>query len=448
LYFYSTLYRLRSKKPETRISQKKKTQRVVSFCVCALFFTLLSPGYAQAGYLFFLSSMVKKNVENVMFHAVLPKSPPKNILPISVVHIYAEGLEATFFDQNIFPDLMPKISNLSQKGLVVQGITQVALTGWTAAGQIASQCGYPGVEGKQEFVQSKDRWPCVGDILSKENYHMVYLNGSSLDFAGKGDFWKSHGYNQAFGDQFINDLAKTPHAPMSSWGAYDDTLMSASFNVYNDLQNKKPFVLTMLTVDTHAPTGLKTPSCKNIPKYQMKDSSKTPQTVQAAHCADFVIGGFLEKILKNLPEDTIVILQSDHLQTPRADSFLKLETSPKRANLFMAWGKNIAPQILIREATMFDVGPTILGLMGRSPGGLNLGRDLMAKEKTLVELHGYPWMEERMILALSDERMASAADVEKRRNEWATAQKEKRKIWMPSGTRDPFLEERLKKRQK
>ena len=394
-----------------------KRRAAVFFTLC-LSVMLINPGFLQSGTLLYKAWSAQKHIESVMLHSKYPALPPPDVKPLSAVYIYAEGLEATFMNEKIFPNLTPRLNRLSEKAVTIHGIKQVGFTGWTIAGQIASNCGFPGMEGDSAFANDAARWPCASDFLAKEGYRMVYMNGSSLEFSGKGDFWKARGYSEVFGDKSVSDLAQTPDAPFSTWGAYDDTLFKAAWNKYTALlKSDKPFVLTLLTVDTHAPKGMGTPSCKNMPKYRHYENSSL---VQSVHCADRTIGDFLEKLLADLPPHVIVVLQSDHLQTPRADIFPVLRQYEKeRENLFMAWGANIEPKKIMRSATMFDTGATFLSLLGRDPQFLNLGRDLLSEQKTLVEEHGFPWMEERMRLALLDDRMQGAQEIEELRQKEA-----------------------------
>jgi phosphoglycerol transferase len=215
---------------------------------------LINPGFSQTGALFTASWLAQRNVENVMEHAQSPAPfvPSENARQVSAVYIYAEGLEAAFMDEAKFPGLMPNLNRLSKTAVQIRGIKQVPFTGWTAAGQIAGNCGFPGLEGQVLFAADGSRWPCASNLLAKDGYEMVYLNGSSLEFADKGAFWRDRGYAKAYGDREVNRLAGFPQATLSAWGAYDDMLMEASWNEYQRLnRQEKPFVLTLLTVDTH-----------------------------------------------------------------------------------------------------------------------------------------------------------------------------------------------------
>lgn len=374
-----------------------------------------NPGYAQSGQVLAQAWEASRLVANVMEGAQLPATPPATYgkPPISAIYIYAEGLESAFLDDARFPGLMPELDALGKQGLRIHGIHQVTLTGWTIAGQTASNCGFPGSDGGAQFVSDAQRWPCATDLLAADGYALAYLNGSSLEFADKGTFWRNHGYQFTAGDADILKLAGTPDAPMSEWGAYDDTMFAAAWNEYRQLLQQRqdsgrPFVLTLLTVDTHAPKGMDTPTCRGMP---LPAAAQQP-FAHAVHCADHLIAGFIRRVLADKPDNLVVVLQSDHLQPPRNDMILALGAAAQRDNLWMAWGHGIEAQTLQRQATMFDAAPTFLGLLGRQPIALNLGRDLRGNAPTLAEQHGYPWIEQHMQAAMLDARLADAKFVE------------------------------------
>ena len=62
---------------------------------------------------------------------------------LNLVYIYAESLEQTYFDETIFPGLLPNLKQLKNKSIEFTDINQVHGTGWTIGGITASQCSIP-----------------------------------------------------------------------------------------------------------------------------------------------------------------------------------------------------------------------------------------------------------------------------------------------------------------
>lgn len=119
---------------------------------------------------------------------------------------------------------------------------------------------------------------------------------------------------------------------------------------------EQPFNLTLLTVDTHHPTGEPCASCK---EYDQIDNS----ILHAVHCTDYLLGAFLNQI-KTHPayEDTVVVLVSDHLAM-RNNAFPLFAASYQRRLYFNVLNSDAAAEQEI-FATALDFSPTVLQLLG------------------------------------------------------------------------------------
>ena len=308
----------------------------------------------------------------------------------SIVYIYAESLERTFFDEKIFPGLIENLKNLEKKSISFQGIRQAPMTDWTIAGMVASQCGIPlatfkanrnDFSGIDNFVPGAT---CIGDIFKEAGYQNIYIGGADLDFAGKGNFYKTHGFDEILGLKEIQALYQNS-LPTSKWGIYDDAIFDFSYEKYKSLASQKnPFALFILTADTHGPSGHQTPECKNI-KYKNGDI----EMLNAVKCADFLIDKFLSKIMAIETEhDVVFVLGSDHLQMNNDTSFILNEHEATRANLFLILEKDKEAKIVNRPSSALDIAPTLMSVMGWDINNFALGRNLLGAEPTLVEKYG------------------------------------------------------------
>ncbi|REM04448.1 phosphoglycerol transferase I, partial [Mycobacterium tuberculosis] len=96
---------------------------------------------------------------------------------------------------------------------------------------------------------------CLGDYLKQQGYTNHYLGGANGQFAGKGQFLATHGFDT------VDDLAwfkkqKITRAHFSPWGVHDDVLLDKAYDRFVQLSRKgEPFMLTTLTMDTHHPAG-------------------------------------------------------------------------------------------------------------------------------------------------------------------------------------------------
>ena len=187
-----------------------------------------------------------------------------------------------------------------------------------------------------------DRAVCLPDILNIANYQQVFMGG---DFAGKGEFLNAHSFDRVLGrDELIPRMADPSY--LGGWGLFDDSLFDLALEEFNVLaQSEEPFNLTILTVDTHHPTGEPSASCDHYPH---SDNS----ILQAVHCTDQLIGRFIENLHHHpVYEDTVIVLTSDHLGM--------------RNNAFPLFPQDYDRKLYFNVLSSMhrDLAPTILGLL-------------------------------------------------------------------------------------
>ncbi len=311
----------------------------------------------------------------------------------NIVYIYAESLERTYMDETLFPGLIVDLKKLEKKSLSFHNIFQLNTTGWTIAGMTASQCAIPLVtpfdSGGNSMSGITDSFlpsaKCMGDLLKDEGYSLEYFGGSSLEFAGKGNFYKSHSFSKVMGKNELKKLLPDP-SYMTGWGLYDDSLLDIAYDEFELLSvNDQPFGLFMLTLDTHHPRGHSSITCKEMGiRYQ----DGTNSMLNAVKCSDFLLSRFINKILaSSYAENTIIVLTSDHLAMQNF-AYEELEKG-KRRDLFMIidGAKTSQSQQIIKKGTMLDIAPTVMNVLGFSVE-MGLGRNLFT-ESSLVNISNH-----------------------------------------------------------
>ncbi|MDI5893074.1 sulfatase-like hydrolase/transferase [Halomonas rhizosphaerae] len=304
----------------------------------------------------------------------------------NIVYIYLESVEATYLDEDLFPNLMPNIRKLQQSATTYTNIQNVTHAGWTIAGMTASQCGFPlfspshgnSLSGMDQFLPEAN---CIGDVLKNNGYYLSYMGGADLSFAGKGKFYKSHSFDSVQGkNELSTHLSDRKY--MSGWGLYDDSLFAMLKEEYSQLsKDETPFGLFTLTLDTHHPKGHMPKSCKNL---EYKDGSNP--ILNSVHCADALVKDFVDYIEKNPSQNgTVIVIASDHyaMKNTAWDDLNKGE----RRNLFMVIdsaskeeGVNVN-----KPGSILDVTPTLLSFLDTPVDGLGFGRNLNSDSLSLIE---------------------------------------------------------------
>lgn len=321
--------------------------------------------------------------------------------PRSLVYIYAESLEQRFLDNQLFPGLTPELQALSMDSLSFRGIHQAPMTDWTIAGMVASQCGVPMSMFRTPAPgsapdKSTSPWAagrqCLGDWLHDAGYHLVYMGGANPSFAGKGDFYQAHQFDEVLGRDDLAAQLPQPVA-MSEWGIYDDQLFQLALQKYRTLiKGDKPFALVLLTLDTHPPSGHATPACQGGAQgsaSRIDGEAISPNSMlSSVHCSSRLIGQFIRALeAERGRQDVVIALGSDHLQM-RSDISERLQAAGEREDLFLVRAPGISPRVIRREATTMDIAPTLLSLLGWDVPAWGLGRNMLHQSPTLPESYG------------------------------------------------------------
>lgn len=304
----------------------------------------------------------------------------------NIIYLYLEGVERTYFNQDKFPGLMPNLMALEKQSISFENIEQTYGTGWTIAGMVASQCGLPlareldgNAQIDSEFLPGAF---CLGDALKANGYHLEYIGGAPIKFAGKGNFYRTHQFSMIGGkEELKKDLPAD--VDLSGWGLHDEVLYKIAKQKIDALNNaRKPYGLFMLTLDTHPPDGYLGKNCDSLNYGDGED-----EMLNALHCADKMAADFVRSILfdkKN--QDTIVVVASDHLAM-KSSTWNALKNLDRR-NLLMIFDAAKSPMQISRIGSSLDVTPTLLNLLGVTNKAWAFGRDMLGGSATLAEQMG------------------------------------------------------------
>lgn len=306
----------------------------------------------------------------------MPKSTKKN-----VIWIYAESLERTYLNEAVFGDLLTGILAHAEVARRYTSTFQPWGTGWTIGGIVGSQCGLPlvtlGARNGNSLADVRDFMPgayCVGDALKDIGYTLEFVGGASGEFAGKGNFLKSHGFETVWDRVSLSEGFDDGSNELNQWGYYDDFMFSVLKKRAVELHGKAtPFFLNGLTLDTHSPHGFVSPLCRSIVK--LADSN---HIAAAIRCSDFLISDFISWFKSSdLYDDTLLVLSSDHLSMPNSLHQQLKSVDHERRLLFWVIGKGVPAGAINKDISTFDIGATVLGhVLSEQDVSIGLGRNV------------------------------------------------------------------------
>jgi phosphoglycerol transferase len=362
-----------------------KRHRVVAasgFVTMLLLAVLISPLYADGKRIWYQLRPV--DYAGVVPEYELPQRPLQRRK--NIVWIYGESLERTYFDQRVFPGLTPNLQRLASQGLDFRQLASAEGSGWTIAGLVASQCGVPltAAPGDENSMGRMGRFlpeaRCLGDYLKSQGYRNEFYGGASAEFAGKGRFLASHGYDVIRDQDYFRKQRKVAAEHFSVWGVHDDVLLEEAWQRFQQLSRAgQPFMLNTLTMDTHHPAGHLPLACKDQ-HYQSQYGRIG--LLDAIKCSDRLIGELVERIRSSrYANNTIVVIGSDHLAMPNDLSHILVKQ--QRENLLLVLGSGIAPrQVTASAGSTLDSGATVLQLLEPNLHTLGFGRSLLADNVT------------------------------------------------------------------
>jgi phosphoglycerol transferase len=290
-----------------------------------------------------------------------PDEKPKNL-----VVVYMESVEQKLTDDSLFGKDMLAPLEQATTGWDSVDLHQPANGGWTLGGVVDTQCGLPLRMANAEIHgnalnttgESLSSYlpgaTCLGDVLQKQGYTSVFLGGASTKFAGKGTFLRDHGYSQVVG---FDEWKKTGETEAWAWGLSDRRLFVNAKTTIDRLESSsQPFMLTLLTLDTH-PNDHVQPYCS-------VDTEKALSSIY--RCSMDEVAGFVSYMHEQgYLDDTVVVLMGDHLRmVGEGDSFRnELASRTDRTIFNRIWSPN-GIDIRTRSINQFDMYPTILETLG------------------------------------------------------------------------------------
>ena len=318
----------------------------------------------------------------------------------NLVYIYLESMEITYADsknggsfaQNVIPELTAlaeENEDFSGSDSLLNGGISLPGSTWTIGAMFSQSTGVPlKIPLAGNKMSHRDSFfpklQSIGKILQREGYQQELLIGSNAKFGGRDVFYKNHGDYQLNDYSYAKENGRIPEDYLVRWGYEDEKLFQfAKEDLTRLAAGRKPFNLTMLTVDTHFEDGYRCRLCKEEFGEQYAD-------VMA--CSSRQVTDFVRWIQKqDFYKDTSIVICGDH-PTMDKDFCINVPEDYQRRTYvcFINSASEPEKKDKNRVYSTFDMFPTTLAAMGVKIDGnrLGLGVNLFSEEKTLIEKYG------------------------------------------------------------
>ncbi len=328
------------------------------------------------------SSLANLKHSNGAYASQFYAKPAKGEDSHNYVIIYAESLERTFRNLDGV-NYLPRLSKIADSYDDFTNIIQTEGAGWTMAGLVNTQCGIPlslpqgnSANNVSAFLEGAK---CIGQAFKEEGYHNVFMRGSDKAFAGGDKFLSQHGWDTLQDKEYFLKNKIVDPVNVQGWGVEDDALLSHAWDEFNRLSKSKgKFVLSLLTVNTHAPSGMVLKSCEP----EIPDTINNPM-LRAVSCSDYLISNFIEKIINSAYFDnTVIVLTSDHLMMANDASKMLNKQQSERRNNFIVIKKDRPAMKNNKMGTLMDVWPTVFDITNQQSMGVGFGFSLLKNESS------------------------------------------------------------------
>ena len=363
---------------------------------------------------FYLSEYITPKYENIVF-----PEDKKNLIVILM-----ESMESSFSDKEsggvLDKNLIPHLTKIADENVNFSGTQKLgggidlSGTGWTIAGMTAKFAGLPYNIRGAENQNSPFFLPAavtLTDILSNAGYRQRFIFGSDKHFASRDSLLETHGNVEIHDIAWYKAHGMLPESYNVFWGFEDSKLFDFAKYELSDLASlSEPFMLGLLTVDTHMPTGYQCKLCPETEDMPLKNTIL---------CADNLVYDFLEWCkTQTWYEQTVIVLMGDHLFMATQDtnpfgddSYLTahrlkselggMDGNPRRwLDIFINADFHAEKlQTKNRKFSSFDMFPTILASLGCEISGnrLGFGVNLFSDEKTLTERFSEEYINENLM---------------------------------------------------
>lgn len=313
--------------------------------------------------------------------------------------VYLEGTDRRFSDPVAYGTIYDPLRALEPEAITFLNVGQIAGTGWSLAGMVATQCGVPlvprGLLGRNNFDTVKTFLPkvtCLTDVLAEFGYVMEYVVGGDEGFAGIDAFYRTHGVTEQVGlmAQRVLHPSDEVDSALIGWVLDDQmTFASARLRLPALMQADAPFLQIVETVGPHGKLGYLSRRC--APDGQ---AAKSRDVALVARCTIDEVAHYIRDLRAaharaRRDRPLRIALMSDHLNHSAEPDDIAPELY--RANTVMLIGGPGAGRKVDVPGAMIDVYPTLLEWLGlTAPGSpAGLGRSLLTPDPPpLVAEHG------------------------------------------------------------
>ncbi len=319
----------------------------------------------------------------------------------NLIYIILESMETSYLsthqgggmEENLIESLYAiarENVNFSNNG-DVGGFKEIPGASWTMGALVAHTSGIPLKPTLSDEKEPNESEFLPGvytlfELLKAQGYDQALMVGSNSEFGGRRPYYLSHGVDHVYDLYTAWEDGPIENGYNNNfWGFEDLYLYQYAREKLTEMsQADQPFAFTMLTVDTHSPSGYECSLCGNA--YEEGYAN-------VVSCADRQLQQFLQWLQEQpFYENTTIVITGDH-GSMNNEFFLENAPEDYERHLYNCFINAAAEPVQTqnRQFCAMDMFPTTLAAMGCTIEGdrLGLGTNLFSHKQTLMEQMGY-----------------------------------------------------------
>ena len=213
-----------------------------------------------------------------------------------------------------------------------------------------------------------DNVETLARVFKRDGYSTTFLYGGRGLFDGMRSYAVRNGY-----DRFIEQKNFTNPTFTTAWGVCDEDLFDRTIAELSELaKSNQPFFATVLTVSNHKPY--------TYPKGRIPEDPEEHKRNNAVKYSDYALGRFFREARKqSFWTNTIFAVVADHGDRVYGSQSIPIK-SYEIPLVILGPAVVSAPRRIPQLGSSLDVGPTILGQIGRPYESMFFGRDILTDQ--------------------------------------------------------------------
>jgi len=310
-----------------------------------------------------------KNISNITreFHS---NSPEKRL---NVILIMVESLSGEYIGK--FGDkrgLTPNLDKLMDKSLVFSNLYATGTR--TVRGMEAVTLSWPPTPGRSILKRPDNgNLDSLGFIFRDRGYECKFI------YSGYGYFDNMNNYFSNNGFDIVDEKNIETVTFSNIWGVCDEDLYTQTMKEADkDIKDGKNFFYYLMTTSNHRPY--------TYPKGKIDLPPGISWRNGTVKYTDFAINDFINRAKRHAwYKDTIFVIVADHCASSSGRT--QLWPFRYRIPLMMYCPAHIKPQMVDKQCSQLDLGPTLLGVLGWNYRASFFGNNILSpdfKERALI----------------------------------------------------------------